>query len=276
MAPDHPVFSPLREQSVDGPVVVAHRGDSSNFPENTLPAFAAARRLGVTMQEFDIRSTRDGILVCLHDDTFDRTTDAATVLGPGARVEQATFAEVRQLDAGRWFGEEHRGTQVPALGEALDAMLPACIPMIEHKAGTAEAFLEVLAAANALDRCVLQSFDWSFVAAARRAAPKLAVALLGPTRNGHRPDAQVLGIAKQLGSCMIHWRDRDLDWEDVARIHDAGLLLCTYTTDDDAGLAGGAALGFDAMCTNHPTRMMQLRTEGRLGRSRRPAGLPDQ
>jgi len=167
MAHDHPVLGTLREQSSDGPVVVAHRGDSANFPENTLPAFTAARRLGVAMQEFDVRSTRDGTLVCLHDDTFDRTTDAAAVLGPGARVEQATFAEIRQLDAGLWFGDKHRGTQIPALGETLDALLPACIPMIEHKAGTAEAFLEVLAAANALERCILQSFDWRFVASPR-------------------------------------------------------------------------------------------------------------
>jgi glycerophosphoryl diester phosphodiesterase len=266
MAEDHPVVRALRERSIGGSVVVAHRGDSSNFPENTVPAFAAAHRLGVIMQEFDVRAARDGTLVCLHDATFDRTTDAPERLGPGALVAQATLAEVKTLDAGRWFGAGHSGTPIPTLVEALDTMLPQCIPMIEHKAGDAQAFVEALRHANAVRHCLLQSFDWDFVAAAKRAEPGLAVALLGPTDRFRRPDEGALAIAAQVGAAMIHWHDSELDREDVERVHGAGLLVCTYTTDDDAGFAGGAALGFDAMCTNRPERMLRLAADGCLRR----------
>ena len=91
----HPVFDHLLGLGADGPVVVAHRGDRVHHPENTLAAFQAAAELGAPMQEFDVRVTRDGALVCLHDATLDRTTDAATLLGPGALVAQITLPELQ-------------------------------------------------------------------------------------------------------------------------------------------------------------------------------------
>ena len=65
----------------------------------------------------------------------------------------------------------------------------------------------------------------------------------------------------QLGAGLLHWRAADLGARDVAGAHAAGLLVCTYTTDDELGWRGGRALGFDAMCTNDPAAMLdRLRT----------------
>jgi glycerophosphoryl diester phosphodiesterase len=266
MADAASVLSLLDEQSRDGPLVVAHRGDSANFPENTLPAFASALRLGVTMQEFDVRQTRDGTLVCLHDATLDRTTDAASRLGPGALVAQCTWPEVRTLDAGSWRGESHRGTAVPSLAEVLDGMAPACIAMVEHKAGDAGAYVGALRRAGAEQRAVLQSFDWPFVAAAHTLAPSLALALLGPTTECPWLDRTAIDAARHIGAGMLHWHARDVTAAQIALCHDAGLLVCTYTTDDELGMCGGAALGIDAMCTNVPSRMLAMRAAGRLRR----------
>src|SRR5262245_52959971 len=137
---DLPLFTRLRELARQGPVVVAHRGNSHAYPENTLSAFTAAATLGAPMQEFDVQVTADGQLVCLHDATLDRTTDAAARLGPGALLAQTTLAQVQQLDAGAWKGAAHAGARVPTLAAALAAMLPRSIPMIEHKAGSAVTF----------------------------------------------------------------------------------------------------------------------------------------
>lgn len=262
--PLHPVFESLRRDRVDGPVVVAHRGDSARFPENTLPAFRAACDLGVTMQEFDIRCSRDGVLLCIHDATFDRTTDAPTRLGPGALVEQTTSQEVARLDAGAWWGVVHAGAKVPQLAQVLEVLRPGCIPMIEHKAGSADAFVQELRRLDALRTCIVQSFDWHFVAAAGRLAPELALATLGPTAQFPEPDAAAIAAALALGAGMMHWHDRALHRADVDRIHAAGMLLCTYTTDGELGWRGGAALGFDAMCTNDPSGMLTLRRSGCL------------
>lgn len=264
----HPVFVRLRAAAADGPVVVAHRGDSRNHPENTVAAFRAASALGVAMQEFDVQASRDGVLVCMHDTTLDRTTDAAVRLGPGALVAQVTSAELAQLDAGRWKGDAHRGERVPTLIDALAAMPAPCIAMVEHKAGSAESFVATMRHGGRLDGCILQSFDWEFVASARRVAGDLALALLGPTPAHPRADDSVVQAAFALGAGMVHWHANELGRADVRRLHAAGMLVCTYTTDDELGWCGGAALGVDAMCTNDPAVMMERRRAGELRRSR--------
>ena len=71
----------LRALAREGPIVVAHRGSSHEYPENTLPAFEAAIRDGAHLVELDFHATSDGALVCLHDEELDRTTDGEAVLG---------------------------------------------------------------------------------------------------------------------------------------------------------------------------------------------------
>jgi glycerophosphoryl diester phosphodiesterase len=260
------VLDRLRGELVDGPIVVAHRGDSRHCPENTLAAFRAARAAGVAMQEFDVQRTRDGVLVCLHDADLDRTTDAATVLGPGALVGQTTWAELQRLDAGSWHSPQHRGERIPRLADALPAMLPACVPVIEQKSGSAADYVAELQRLGVLEHCILQSFDWQFVAAARALAPSLALALLGPLRASEPLATSALTAAHDCGAGMVHWHAASLTSRAIAAAHAANLWVCSYTTDDELGWAGGAALGIDAMCTNDPVPMLQLRHTGALRR----------
>ena len=77
--------------------VIAHRGASAYAPENTLPAFELAVQQGADAFELDVRLTRDGAPVVIHDDTLERTTD---LTGP---VRARTLAELRAADAGHWF-----------------------------------------------------------------------------------------------------------------------------------------------------------------------------
>jgi glycerophosphoryl diester phosphodiesterase len=261
MSTTHPVLARLRAAAASGPIVVAHRGDSGNFPENTLAAFRAAQQLGVAMQEFDVQATRDGALVCCHDHELDRTTDAARRLGPGALLAQLPLARVRELDAGSWLHARHAGERVPTLAEALAVMAPPCVPMIEHKAGTAAAFVDELRRIGRLDDCIVQSFDWQFVATVHELAPDALLAVLGPNPAHPHADAAAIAAAQRCGAAILHWQDRALSRADVDRAHRAGMLVCTYTTDDELAWAGGTTLGFDAMCTNRPGQALQWRTE---------------
>jgi len=264
-ARSHPLIARLRALAAPGPVIVAHRGASRQFPENTLESFTAAARLGVAMQEFDVRVTRDGQLICIHDDSFDRTTDAATRIGPGSLVAETTMDRVGELDAGSWhpYGKP---ASVPKLAAALDVMLPDAIPLIEHKAGSAAAYVDELRRLDRLSQCILQSFDWRFVAEAHRLAPDLCLAALGPTRGIDQPDAAALELAAGTGAQMIHWDHRQLTTADVERIHAADMLVCTYTCDDEEGMRHGAAIGIDAICTNVPGTMLELARAGDLAR----------
>jgi glycerophosphoryl diester phosphodiesterase len=99
--------SPPRELAV-----IAHRGLLKDAPENTLPNFAACLDVHLSF-EFDVRRTRDGALICIHDDTLDRTTD-----GTG-KVVDAALAEIRKLDAGTWFSQSFAGLTVPTIDEVL-------------------------------------------------------------------------------------------------------------------------------------------------------------
>lgn len=94
------------------PAIVAHRGLLRHAPENTLANFRACVELHLGF-EFDVQRTKDGQLVCIHDDTVDRTTN-----GTG-NVADLTADEIRQLDAGSWFDPKFAGQKVPTINEIL-------------------------------------------------------------------------------------------------------------------------------------------------------------
>ncbi len=94
------------------PLIVAHRGLLLHAPENTLANFRACLELRIGF-EFDVEKSKDGQLVCIHDDTVDRTTN-----GNGA-VAELTLEEIRVLDAGSWFDPKFAGEKVPTVEEVL-------------------------------------------------------------------------------------------------------------------------------------------------------------
>jgi glycerophosphoryl diester phosphodiesterase len=111
-----------------GKISIAHRGASAYAPEHTKAAYELAIAQGADYVEQDLAVTRDGILICLHDDSLERTTDVVFpdrfTIDPvsGAKTWLAadfTLAEIAQLDAGRWFGSKFAGERVPTWREAV-------------------------------------------------------------------------------------------------------------------------------------------------------------
>ena len=100
------------------PLIIAHRGDVTNAPENTISAFRKALDLGADGIELDVRLTKDEKLVVFHDRCLDRTSNGN---GP---VNHHTQDAVRGLDAGSWFGPGFKGEQPPTLDEVFE-QLPA-------------------------------------------------------------------------------------------------------------------------------------------------------
>ena len=90
---------------------VAHRGFSSAAPENTLPAYRLAKEKGFFYVETDVSFTSDGVAVCLHDSTVDRTST-----GSGS-ISALTFAQVREYDFGSWKSSDYAGTVIPSFEE---------------------------------------------------------------------------------------------------------------------------------------------------------------
>jgi len=99
----------------------AHRGVSTEYPENTMPAFLAAYEQGYQIIELDPAFTVDGCCVTFHDKTINRTcrTDEGQQIGEESLVADLTLAQLQALDAGLFMGEQFRGTRVPLLSEVL-------------------------------------------------------------------------------------------------------------------------------------------------------------
>ena len=95
-------------------ILAAHRGDRKRCPENTIPAFESAIKLGVDMIETDVHMTADGELIIIHDRSLVRTA------GSDGLTDKMTLEEIRRLDAGSWFSEKYSGTKIPTLDEFVD------------------------------------------------------------------------------------------------------------------------------------------------------------
>jgi glycerophosphoryl diester phosphodiesterase len=145
---------------------IAHRGapETSGAPEGTLAAFRAAIRNGADMLEFDVRLTRDGIPVVLHDETVDRTTNGS------GRVADLTLHEVRALDAGG-------GERIPTVAEVIDLALQAGIPILPEikegpqYPGLTAALVELLRSTGSLERSIVQAFETVTLDEVQRLAP---------------------------------------------------------------------------------------------------------
>ncbi len=96
--------------------ICAHRGENQTNPENTISAFREAVSLGAHMIEFDVRMTKDGHLVIMHDKTVDRTTNGKGLVG------ELTLKQIKELDTGSWKSEKFKGERVPLLSEALEVI----------------------------------------------------------------------------------------------------------------------------------------------------------
>ncbi|MDD3620717.1 MAG: glycerophosphodiester phosphodiesterase family protein [Desulfobulbaceae bacterium] len=243
------------------PLIEAHRGDSSNAPENTLAAFKRALGSGVPSIELDVRPARDGTPMVIHDATVDRTTDGS------GYVWDMTVDELLRLDAGAKFGRAFAGERIPRLSDVLEIVAPTPVLLnVEIKTFPAGAPVPV-SVAGLLRRFgkerkyIVSSFDLPSLLQVRAMAPEIALALIG---NG--PEA--LAAARRHGLPWIHCSHRTVDKGLVAEAHGHGVRVSVWTVDYPDLLPFWHALGVDKICTNRPALM--LAAVGGLSRSSAP------
>jgi glycerophosphoryl diester phosphodiesterase len=236
-------------------LVIAHRGNSSAAPENTLPAFASAVKAGADLVELDYYHSADGVPVVIHDNLLDRTTDAETVLGQAKLlVAKTPLADLRKLDAGLWFDAKFKGAKLPTLVESLETIQAGSTTLIERKGGDAAAIVKLLEEKKLLDRVVVQSFDWKYVAACRQLSPGLALAALG----GKAASDEQLAGAAATGAQVIAWNHEKIGKPQIDRIHALGCKAWVYTVDDPRRAQQLINDGIDGIITNKPATMLKL------------------
>ena len=108
------IVAALHDASTRYVVVVAHRGDWRNYPENSIPAIESVIRMGVDVMELDVKMTRDSVLVLSHDWTLNRTTTGS------GNISDYTYEQLLAFDLKRGHGIAIPGLKIPTLRQALE------------------------------------------------------------------------------------------------------------------------------------------------------------
>jgi glycerophosphoryl diester phosphodiesterase len=160
----------------DRPLVFAHRGGSALAPENTLAAFDNGLALGADGLELDVHLSRDGVVMVHHDRLLDRTTNLRGAIG------ERTAGELAHADAGWQFRRDDgfpfrgRGIGVPTLAEVLARYrgVPTIVELKENTVALAQAVVNVVRDADAIDRVCVGSFSLRGLRAVRAFEPAIA------------------------------------------------------------------------------------------------------
>ncbi|MFP5021965.1 glycerophosphodiester phosphodiesterase [Pseudonocardia phyllosphaerae] len=230
--------------------VVAHRGASADAPENTLAAVDAAVAQGADTIETDVQRTVDGHLVLLHDSGPARTTDARTAYpARTVRVGALTLAELRDLDAGSWFGDVFAGERVPTLAELLDRTGGRAGLLLELKDPARHPGIEaqVAAAVAGRDGVTVQSFDHAAMRRFTSLAPGVPAGWLFDARPTAGELDAAAGFAAQI-NVEHHLVDGDL----VRAVTGRGMTAGAWTVNDEPEMRRLADLGVARVISDRP------------------------
>lgn len=258
--PGHPYLA-------GSPLLIAHRGGAGLAPENTMAAFRNAVEVWrADMLELDVRTTGDGVLVVLHDETVDRTTD-----GTG-RVGDLSWDQVKELDAGYRFTDPEgrrsfrgRGVRVPTFQELLETF-PEARLNVEAKDGRSAPILVDLIRKHGAEERVLVAAEWEKNrravrgypgpwGASRRHIALFLVLLATPFGPFYTPSCDVLQVPES------HKGIRILTPRFIREAHRRNIPVHVWTVDDAADMKRLLAWGVDGIQTDRPDILASVLSE---------------
>ena len=230
-------------------LIIAHRGASGKYPENSLLAFRKAVDAGVKWLELDVHLAADGELMVIHDETLQRTTNGR---GP---VGSMTSAELRQLDIGQ-------GEQMPLLTEVLNLAAGRAKVNIELKGkGTALPVAELISerivtkCQQSEDLLASSLYEEELIEFAAR-LPQVRVAPIS-----EHPDQQIWQLAERLNAWSLHVAKATVDQQLIAEAQRQKRKLLVYTVNDMAEVQTLKALGVDGVFSDYPERLIGKQKE---------------
>lgn len=240
-------------------ILLAHRGESFNAPENTLSAFKMAWDKGAKAVEIDVYLTKDHKIVVMHDANTKRTGGADLV------AKDTDSAELRKLDFGKWKGEQFAGEKIPFLEEVLATIPKGGNLFVEIKCGVEILpFLrEVLDKSGKRSQVTIISFSLDVVSASKKMMPdRPTYYLRSPAKDSatgkHLPyDANLIKIAVDNHLDGLDLEHTLVTKEYTDAVKAAGLSLWTWTVDDVAEAKRQMEIGVDGMATNRTAWMAE-------------------
>ena len=245
-------------------MIIGHRGASAVAPENTIAAFREALAVGADGIEFDVRLTRDGVPVVIHDSTLRRTG------GLPHRVADLTWAEISKIDVGSWFAGTFANETVPSLAELFTLFQSNTSTLyLEMKCDSpsgqqplAEACVKAIHEQGLKSRVVVECFQLPALKILGEIDPDIkTVALFEPsfTNPSVLSDQRIINQATDIGASALALHHRLARESLVQKAKAAGLHVAVWTVDDPAWIERARAIGVDALITNNPQAMIRAR-----------------
>lgn len=217
------------------PLIIGHRGASAVALENTIAAFEAAIAAGADGIEFDVRLSRDGVPVIIHDDTLSRTH------GVRRRVVDLSAAELRSIG-------------VPSLRELFELMagndLLLCLEIKSREPQLAELCSRMVRQFGFEERVIVECFDLNVL----RPIQLRTAALFEPRMY---TDQNIIDRSLAVGARVLALHHRLAKPKLVENAKAAGLTIVVWTVDDPIWLTQARSMGIDALITNDPARMIE-------------------
>ncbi len=239
------------------PEAVAHRGYSSIAPENTFAAFQAAVDAGAMWIECDVRRTRDGIFVILHDASLGRTTSGTGYL------RKASWEYVSTLDAGSWFSSSFSGERIPTL-EQLFEQIPSAVSInLEIKPSSLRAsvreefvrsMLDVLSRWNRRDNVLISSFSIDVLRTIRSLDSTIQTGFL---THGNIRLKQALTVMSETGVSWFIHNIRTLRISVAQAVKNEGHTLAVFTVNSEKQADTAVRCAADFVITNYPSEMQR-------------------
>ena len=236
--------------------VIAHRGFSGAAPENTLVAFKRAMEVGSDMIELDVRLSKDGQVVVIHDDVLNRTTNGA------GKVSDYTLEQLKQLDAGAWFGAQFAGERIPTLQEVLELARGRILLNIEIKSGDlgrydikdlAQRALQEVERAGMENQVLFCSFDPQALQWVQEKNPRAPTALI-LNKKWDFPHEVTGG----KNFTLLSVRKSVLTPSNLSRAKQKGLKVYVWTLNTEDEMEEFVKLGVDGIITNYPDRLIKI------------------
>jgi glycerophosphoryl diester phosphodiesterase len=238
------------------PMIFAHRGASAHAPENTLPAFHLAYTHHADGIELDVKLTKDGEVIVMHDQRVDRTTD-----GTGD-LREFTLADLKKLDAGAKFNPEYKGTRVPLLAEVFEELGQKLFINVEltNYASSSDALPEKVAVLvhqyHLEKRVIFSSFNPLTLRRARRAIPEVPQGILAL-------EGSKGALARSFLNGIIHHEAlhpyfTDVTPEMIRWHHDRGMRVHPWTIDPPEEIEKLFQMHVDGVITDDPALARQV------------------
>jgi glycerophosphoryl diester phosphodiesterase len=228
--------------------VAAHRGWSSDYPENSMIAFGAAVSLGAEEIEFDIWSTKDGVLVSSHDSTLDRVSN-----GMG-KIYDHTYNELLKLDFGIKHSDRLKGLKIPTFEEILQKFAGRVIMNIHVKIwdeDQADSKMEEMVALIRRYDCVKHVYFMTtndkMIKRVKEYAPDIKVCV---GWNGNKDPMSIVDRAIDLGAYKVQLFKPYFNKESVDKAHANGILCNVFYADDPNEAVEYFNMGIDTVLTN--------------------------